>query len=149
MSFSHGTAWVILDLSLHCWSHCKPRSFMVSFSYCKFQSLWCLSHTELPGLSWIYRYLVGHTVNPNLCGVFLTQKMLCLFGCLVFSCPCQQQGYIVEGPKTDFWQFYVLPHTRQSGETMTSVSGEHIILTTTQPVGSGRTQRGSNPWPPY
>ena len=37
---------------------------------------------------------------------------------------------------------------RQSWETMTSVSAGHIILTPTQPVGSGRPQRGSNPGPP-
>ena len=33
------------------------------------------------------------------------------------------------GPKTDVWQFYVLPNTKQSWETMTSVSAGHIILT--------------------
>ena len=32
---------------------------------------------------------------------------------------------------------------------MTSVSAGHIILTPTQPVGSGRPQRGSNPGPPH
>ena len=32
---------------------------------------------------------------------------------------------------------------------MTSVSAGHIILTTTQPVGSGRAQRESNPGPPH
>ena len=37
---------------------------------------------------------------------------------------------------------------RQSWETMTSNSAGHIILTPTQPVGSGRPQRGSNPGPP-
>ena len=31
---------------------------------------------------------------------------------------------------------------------MTSVSAGHIILTPTQPVASGRPQRGSNPGPP-
>ena len=31
---------------------------------------------------------------------------------------------------------------------MTSVSAGHIILTPTQPVGSGRQQRESNPGPP-
>ena len=31
---------------------------------------------------------------------------------------------------------------------MTSVSAGHIILTPTQPVGSGRPQLGSNPGPP-
>ena len=45
-------------------------------------------------------------------------------------------------------QFYVLPHMIQSWETMTSISAGHIILTPTQPVGSGRPQRGSNPGPP-
>ena len=46
-------------------------------------------------------------------------------------------------------QFHVLPHTRQSGETMTSVSAGHIILTSTQPVGSGRPQRESHSGPPH
>ena len=32
---------------------------------------------------------------------------------------------------------------------MSSVSAGHIILTPTQPVGSGRLQRGSNPRPPH
>ena len=32
---------------------------------------------------------------------------------------------------------------------MTSVSAGPIMLTPTQPVGSGRTQRESNPWPPH
>ena len=36
--------------------------------------------------------------------------------------------------------------TRDSGETMTSVSAGHIILTPTKPIGSGR---GSNPGPPH
>ena len=38
---------------------------------------------------------------------------------------------------------------RESWETMTSVSAGHIILTPTQPVGSGRPRRESNPEPPY
>ena len=32
---------------------------------------------------------------------------------------------------------------------MTSVSAGHIILTPTQPVGSGRPRRESNPEPPH
>ncbi|RUS71567.1 hypothetical protein EGW08_020670, partial [Elysia chlorotica] len=32
------------------------------------------------------------------------------------------------------YNFYVLPHTRQGGDTMTPVSAGHIILTPTQPV---------------
>ena len=32
---------------------------------------------------------------------------------------------------------------------MTSVLDDHIILTPTQPVGSGRLQRGWNPGPPH
>ena len=42
----------------------------------------------------------------------------------------------------------MLPHTRQSGETMTSVSAGHIILKPTKAVGSGRSQRESYPGPP-
>ena len=38
---------------------------------------------------------------------------------------------------------------RQSWQTMTSVSAGHIIQTSTQPVGSGRPQRESNPGPPH
>ena len=38
---------------------------------------------------------------------------------------------------------------RQSWETMTSVSAGHIILTRTQPEGSGRPKRESNPGPPH
>ena len=38
---------------------------------------------------------------------------------------------------------------RQSWETMTPVSAGHIILTPTQPVGSGRPQRESNLGPPH
>ena len=40
-------------------------------------------------------------------------------------------------------------HTRDCGETMTSVSAGHIILTPTQQVGSGRSQRGFYPGPPH
>ena len=42
----------------------------------------------------------------------------------------------------------MLPHTRQSGETMISVSASHIILTLTQTVESGP-QQGLNPGPPH
>ena len=52
-------------------------------------------------------------------------------------------------PRQSICQFYVLPHMRQSWETMTSVSAGHIILTPTQPVGSGRPQRKSNPESPH
>ena len=32
------------------------------------------------------------------------------------------------GPKTDVWQFYVLPRTKPSWETMTSISAGQIFL---------------------
>ena len=38
--------------------------------------------------------------------------------------------YRGRSPRQSVWQFYVLPHMRQSWETMTSVSAGHIILTT-------------------
>ena len=47
------------------------------------------------------------------------------------------------------WQFYLLPHMRQSWEIMTSLSASQIILTPTQPVGSGWPQREYNPEPPH
>ena len=37
-------------------------------------------------------------------------------------------------PRQSVWQYYVLPHMRQSWGTMTSVSAGHILLTPTQPV---------------
>ena len=82
------------------------------------------------------------------CSLNPVQVIVCMFG----WCPnvlIINQAISRAGPKTDVWQFYVLPHTRQSGETMTSVSAGHIILTPIQPVGSGRPQRQSNPGPPH
>ena len=40
-------------------------------------------------------------------------------------------------------------HKQDSGETMTSVSAGHIILTATQPVGIGQLRRVSNPGLPH
>ena len=71
----------------------------------------------------------------------------CLFGFLTSSSTTRL--YSGRAPRQSVWNFYVLPHMRQSWETMTSVSAGHIILTPTQPVGSGRPQRGSNPGPPH
>ena len=56
--------------------------------------------------------------------------------------------YRGRAPRQERLTIYVLPHMRQSWETMTSVSAGHIIQTPTQPVGSGRPQRESNPGPP-
>ena len=67
-----------------------------------------------------------------------------LFGFLTSSSTTRL--YRGRAPRQSVWQFYVLPHMRQSWETMTSVSAGHIILTPTQPVGSGR--RESNPGSP-
>ena len=78
-------------------------------------------------------------------------SMLCLFVCLFGFLPSSSTTRLYRGraPRQSVWQFYVLPHMRQSWETMTSVSAGHIILTPTQPVGSGRSQRESNPGPPH
>ena len=72
---------------------------------------------------------------------------VCLFGFLTSSWTTRL--YRGRTPRQSVWQFYVLPHMRQSWETMTSVSAGHIILTPTQPVGSGRPQRESSPGPPH
>ena len=72
---------------------------------------------------------------------------VCLFGFLTSSSTTRL--YRGRAPRQSVWQFYVLPHMRQSWETMTSVSAGHIIVTPTQSVGSGRAQRESNPGPPH
>ena len=72
---------------------------------------------------------------------------VCLFGFLTSSSTTRL--YRGRTPRQSVWQFYVLPHMRQSWETITSVSAGHIILTVTltQPVESRRTQPVSNPGP--
>ena len=75
----------------------------------------------------------------------IKRGFVCLVGFLTSS-----STTIADGPQDkSVWQFYVLPHMRQSWETMTSVSAGHIIQTPTQPVGSRRLQRESNPGPPH
>ena len=75
---------------------------------------------------------------------------VCLFGCLVGWFLNVLVNYQVISRPQDRASdnFYMLLHMRQSWETMSSISAGHIILTPTQPVGSGRPQRGSNPGPP-
>ena len=70
-----------------------------------------------------------------------------LFGFLTSSSTTRL--YRGRAQRQSVWQFYVLPHMRQSWETMASVSAGHIILTPTQPVGSGRSQRESNLGSPH
>ena len=83
----------------------------------------------------------------SLIAVSFQYKVICwLVGFLTSSSTTRL--YRGRAPRQSVWQFYVLPHMRQSWETMTSISAGHIILTPTQPVGSGRPQRGSNPRPP-
>ena len=83
-------------------------------------------------------------------GQYITEAridVLYRFVCLVSYRPRQQLGYIADGSQDWCRKFCVLPHMRQSGETMISFSAGHIILAPTQPVGSGRPQRESNPGP--
>ena len=70
-------------------------------------------------------------------------KPVCLFGWS--QRPRQLLGHIADGPQDNC----TCCHTWDSWETMTSVSAGHIILTPTQPVGSGQPQRESNPGPPH
>ena len=75
----------------------------------------------------------------------------CLFVSLVgfLTSSSETRLYRRRAPRQSVWQFYVLPHTRQRGETMTPVSAGHIIPTPTQPVDSGQPHRESNPTPPH
>ena len=79
------------------------------------------------------------------------EYFVCLFVWLVGFLTSSSTARLYHGraPRQSVCQFYMLPHMRQSWETMTSVSAGHIILTPTQPVGSGRPQRGSNPGPSH
>ena len=88
-----------------------------------------------------HSYQVGRHLTP--CDLLF----VCLVGFLTSSSTARL--YRGRAPRQSVWQFYVLPHMRQSWETMTSVSAGHIILTPTQPVESGRLQRESNPEPPH
>ena len=65
-----------------------------------------------------------------------------------FINPRQQQGYMTERAPRLMSDNFTCCHTRQSGETMTSVSAVHIILTPTQPGGTRLPQWESNPGPP-
>ena len=63
-------------------------------------------------------------------------KCLVWFGMFgFFTSSSTTLGYIADGSQDCCPTIYVLPYTRQSVETMTSVSAGHIILTPTQPVG--------------
>ena len=66
-----------------------------------------------------------------------------LFG--FFTSSSTTRLYRGRAPRQSVWQFYVLPHMRQSWETMTSVSAGHIILTPTRPVGAGG-HNGDRTW---
>ena len=91
------------------------------------------------GLVQIMKSLYSSASSAVLLNICL---FVCLFGFLTSSSTTRL--YRGRAPR----QCCVLPHMRQSWETMTSLSAGHIILTPTQPVGSGRPQRGSNPGPP-
>ena len=83
--------------------------------------------------------------------IHLTPSLQSLFVCLL--------GFLTSSSTTTLYRGRVprltsdkcmCCHTRdRAGRPMTSVSAGPIILTPTQPVGSGRPQRGSNPGPPH
>ena len=100
-------------------------------------------------ISWLWKLLSPKSVEVYIFYLYFIWffKKFCLFGFLTSSSTTKL--YLGRAPRHSVWQFYVLPHMRQSWETMTSVSAGHIILTPTQTVGSGRPQRESNPGPPH
>ena len=53
-----------------------------------------------------------------------TLTIVCLFGFLMSS--STSRLYCRRAPRQSVWQFYVLPHMRQSWETMTSISAGHL-----------------------
>ena len=85
----------------------------------------------------LYNHLLSLTID----------SFVCSFGFLTSSSTTRL--YRGRVPRLTSDNFTVLLQTRQSWETMTSVSAGHIILTLTQPVGGRRSQRESNPGPPH
>ena len=105
--------------------------------------------TTLIDIDVVERPLVG---EPSVsfwktCTIEVDRELVWLVGFLTSSSTTRL--YRGRAPRQSVWQFYVLPHMRQSWETMTSVSAGHIILTPTHPVGSGRPLWESNPGPPH
>ena len=88
----------------------------------------------------------NYCVSLKRCWKLPNVWFICLFVWLVgfLTSSLTSRIYRERAPRESVWQFYVLPHMRQSWGTMTSASAGHIILTPTQPVGSGRPQPGSN-----
>ena len=80
---------------------------------------------------------------PLGCQNLMFPCLLALVVCLVGFLTSLSTTRLYRGraPRQSVWQFYVLANKRQSWETMTSVSAGHIILTPTQPVGSGNRTR--------
>ena len=114
----------------------KVRSLLHCSALCTQEMPKCLSYAYNSGTSMctLGKFLVN--------GGFV-----CLVGFLTSSSTTRL--YRRRAPRQSVWQFYVLPHMRQSWETVTSVSAGHIMLTPTKPVASGRPQRESNPGPPH
>ena len=81
-------------------------------------------------------------------GELTLKKLVCLFGWF----PNVLVNYYVisrTGPKTERLTILrAATHETELGDHSFCLS-RHIILTPTQPVGSGRPQRGSNPGPPH
>ena len=82
--------------------------------------------------SWAHHRHTPYSVERTLWKWRSWRKLfVCLFGFLTSSSTTRL--YRGRAPRQSVWQFYVLPHMRQSWETI-SVSAGHIILTPTQPV---------------
>ena len=97
-----------------------------------------MSRCEFSGFGWdpfstcFFRPFVGPVQSGNertkSCSklVLKAGDFVCLVGFLTSSSTIRL--YPGRAPRQSVWQFYVLPHMRQSSETMTSVSAGHIIL---------------------
>ena len=84
----------------------------------------------------------NHEIGNNFIAIFSLKEIAPYF----FVCfpNVLVNNYIADGPQDRASDNFM----KQRGETMTSVSAGHIILTPTQPVRSGWPQRGSNPGSP-
>ena len=134
------------SVCINCSDSINLSSAYIDYSYYINLSSVCINCSDSINLSSAY---IDYSYYINLSPVYINYWSFIdgLFGFLTSSSTTSlYRGW---APRQSVWQFYVLPHMRQSWETMTSVSAGLIILTPSQPVGNGRPQRESNPGPPH
>ena len=105
---------------------------------------------ELAPINIFIKQFLVQWIKKILLSTFLIDLFVCLFDFLTSSSTFKlYHGRVTSLTSDNFTRACCHTRKRQSGDTMTSVSAVHIILTPTQSVGCERPQRVSNPGPPH